>query len=266
MTAASSRSASWPICSASSTSCWRTAAASFSSSSGSRPALASSGSSADRCRCRSAARMAVPRSRSSSADSRYQVSCARVSRGPCSAAAASSCASRACAAASCCSTSVRRARSWVSSRTSESSAARSTIRSSASSRSRASRRSAWTSPARRATSAWRPSGLSWRRSSAVRSCSRVRLACIASSLRRAFSLRFLCLRTPAASSMNARRSSGRADRTASSWPCPTTTCSSRPMPLSLISSCTSISRHFVPLMEYSLAPSRNISRVMLTSV
>ena len=62
--------------------------------------------------------------------------------------------------------------------------------------------------ARRATSACRPSGLSWRRSSAVRSCSRVRLACIASSLRSAFSLRLRCLRTPAASSMKPRRSSG----------------------------------------------------------
>ena len=51
-------------------------------------------------------------------------------------------------------------------------------------------------------------GLSWRRSSAVRSVSRVRLACIASSLRSAFSLRLRCLRTPAASSMKARRSSG----------------------------------------------------------
>ena len=38
---------------------------------------------------------------------------------------------------------------------------------------------------------------------------RVRLACIASSLRSAFSLRLRCLRTPAASSMKARRSSGR---------------------------------------------------------
>ena len=36
-----------------------------------------------------------------------------------------------------------------------------------------------------------------------------RLACIASSLRSAFSLRLRCLRTPAASSMKARRSSGR---------------------------------------------------------
>ena len=119
--------------------------------------------------------------------------------------------------------------------------------------------------ARRATSACRPSGLSWRRSSTVRSVRRVRLACIASSLRRAFSLRFLCLRTPAASSMNARRSSGRADSTASSWPCPTTTCSSRPMPLSLISSCTSTSRQRSPLMEYSDSPDRNISRRTETS-
>ena len=65
------------------------------------------------------------------------------------------------------------------------------------------------SAARRATSAWRPSGLSWRRSSVVRSVSRARLADIASSLRSAFSLRLRCLSTPAASSMKARRSSGR---------------------------------------------------------
>jgi hypothetical protein len=75
-----------------------------------------------------------------------------------------------------------------------------------------------------------PSGFNWRRSSVVRSVSRFRLACIASSLRSAFSLRLRCLRTPAASSMNARRSSGLACSTASSWPCPTITCISRPMP------------------------------------
>ena len=48
----------------------------------------------------------------------------------------------------------------------------------------------------RAISAWRPSGLSRRPSSPVRSTSRVRLACIASSLRSAFSLRRRCLSTP----------------------------------------------------------------------
>ena len=85
-------------------------------------------------------------------------------------------------------------------------------RSSAASRSRASRRSAWMVWARRAISAWRPSGLSWRRSSVVRSVSRARLADIESSLRTAFSLRLRCLSTPAASSMNARRSSGRDSR------------------------------------------------------
>src|SRR5438045_1650185 len=49
-----------------------------------------------------------------------------------------------------------------------------------------------------ATSAWRPSGLSRRLSSAVRPTSRVRLACIASSFRSAFALRLRCLRTPRA--------------------------------------------------------------------
>src|SRR5689334_16649168 len=89
--------------------------------------------------------------------------------------------------------------------------------------------------------------------------------CALPILRSAFSLRLRCLRTPAASSMNPRRSSGRACSTASSWPCPTTTCSSRPMPESLISSWMSTRRHFVPLMAYSDAPSRNISRLTLTS-
>ena len=128
---------------------------------------------------------------------------------------------------------------------------RSVARSSASSRSRASRRSAWIPAARRATSACRPSGPSWRRSSAVRSVSRLRLACIASSLRSVFSLRLRCLRTPAASSMNARRSSGVACSTASSWPCPTMTCISRPMPESDSSSWMSSSRQEPPLISYS---------------
>ena len=99
------------------------------------------------------------------------------------------------------STSARRARALASSASSLASSSRSVTRSSAASRSRASRSSDCTACARRAISACRPSGLSWRRSSAVRSVSRVRLACIASSLRSAFSLRLRCLRTPAASSM-----------------------------------------------------------------
>ena len=85
-------------------------------------------------------------------------------------------------------------------------------RSSATSRARASRTSACTVCARRATSAWRPSGLSWRRISLSRSLSRVRLPSVESSLRSAFSLRLRCLRTPAASSMKPRRSSGVACR------------------------------------------------------
>ena len=138
-------------------------------------------------------------------------------------------------------------------------------RSSAASRNRASRRSAWMVWARRATSAWRPNGLSWRRSSVVRSLSRARFADMASSLRRAFSLRLRCLSTPAASSMKARRSSGRDCRISSSLPCPTMTCISRPIPESLSSSCTSIKRQLAPLISYSLAPSRNMRRVIDTS-
>ncbi len=101
---------------------------------------------------------------------------------------------------------------------------------------------------------------------AVRSVSRFRLACIASSLRSAFSLRLRCLRTPAASSMKARRSSGWACSTASSWPWPTMTCISRPMPESESSSWMSSSRHASPLISYSLSPERNIRRVIETSV
>ncbi len=119
--------------------------------------------------------------------------------------------------------------------------------------------------ARRAISACLPSGLSWRRSSVVRSVSRARLADIESSLRTAFSLRLRCLSTPAASSMNARRSSGRDSRISESLPCPTMTCISRPMPESLSSSCTSIKRQLLPLISYSLPPSRNIRRVIDTS-
>ena len=110
---------------------------------------------------------------------------------------------RAGSAASSCSR-----RSVVSAWSVSSNSALRVTRSSAASRSRASRRSAWMVWARRAISAWRPSGLSWRRSSVVRSVSRARLADIESSLRTAFSLRLRCLSTPAASSMNARRSSG----------------------------------------------------------
>ena len=73
----------------------------------------------------------------------------------------------------------------------------------------------------------------------------MRLPSVESSLRSAFSLRLRCLSTPAASSMKPRRSSGVACRIVSSWPWPTMTCISRPMPESLSSSCTSSSRQAV---------------------
>jgi hypothetical protein len=53
---------------------------------------------------------------------------------------------------------------------------------------------------------------------------------------------------------------GPAESTASSWPCPTMTCISRPMPESLSSSWTSSSRQPVPLIAYSDPPLRNIVR------
>ena len=59
---------------------------------------------------------------------------------------------------------------------------------------------------------------------------RVRLASVAASRRSAFSLRRRNFRTPAASSMMSRRSSGRALRTASIWPCEMMTCCWRPTP------------------------------------
>ena len=65
--------------------------------------------------------------------------------------------------------------------------------------------------------------------------------------------------------MNARRSSGRDSRISASLPWPTMTCISRPMPESESSSCTSIKRQLLPLISYSLAPSRNIRRVIDTS-
>ncbi|SHU61566.1 Uncharacterised protein [Mycobacteroides abscessus subsp. abscessus] len=156
-------------------------------------------------------------------------------------------------------------RSAVSASLVPSKSARRETRSSAARRRRASRRSACTVAARRATSAWRPRGLSWRRSSVVRSVNRAKLAAIDSSLRTAFSLRLRCLSTPAASSTKARRSSGRDSRICESRPWPTITCISRPMPESDNSSCTSISRQVWPLISYSPAPSRNMRRVIDTS-
>ncbi len=239
--------------------------ASASSSSGSRPVPPLS-TSAERCRLRSTASRTVPRSRSASDDSLYQVSWAAVSLGASSASTASSSVCSEVAASRVCSTSARRARAAFSSASSFSIRVRWPTRSSAYSRSRASRSSACTTWARRAISACLPSGLSWRCNSVVRSFSRSRLPCIALSLRRAFSLRLRCLSTPAASSMKERRSSGLACRISESWPWPTMTCISRPIPESDSSSWMSSRRHEPPLISYSLAPSRNIRRVMETSV
>ncbi len=49
-------------------------------------------------------------------------------------------------------------------------------------------------------------------------------------------------------------------------PLPNNHMHSRPMPESLSNSCTSIKRQLLPLISYSLAPSRNILRVIDTSV
>ena len=133
-------------------------------------------------------------------------------------------------------------------------------------KSRSAGSSATRSPWRRAASAWRSSGRSWRRTSRSRSPRRVRLPSVAASRRSAFSLRLRYFRTPAASSMMRRRSSGRALSTASIWPWLTMTCCWRPTPVSESSSWMSSSRHGTPLMAYSLSPVRNSVRVIVTSV
>ena len=73
------------------------------------------------------------------------------------------------------------------------------------------------------------------------------------------------MRTPAASSITMRRSSGRAWSTESSWPWLTITCCWRPTPASESSSCMSSSRHGAPLRAYSLSPVRNRVLVIVTS-
>ena len=117
----------------------------------------------------------------------------------------------------------------------------------------------------RAAAAWRSRGRIWRRTSRTRSPRRSRFSSVAASRRSARSRRRRCLSTPAASSMMARRSSGRALRTVSSWPWPMIMCCWRPTPESESSSWMSSSRHGAPLMAYSLSPERNRVRVMVTS-
>ena len=264
--AAASSSLVWATSASSAASASRAWAACARSSSGSRPEVVSCSSSWLSRRTRSAATEPVDSMRSRRLCRRTKRSWARVSSGAASAERRSTSESRWRTSARASSTAVRRSRRAVSSATSCSRMPVSCTRSSASRRSRASRASAWMTAARRAASACRPSGPSWRRISPVRSCTRVRLSSMVSSLRSARSLRRRCLSTPAASSMKPRRSSGVARSTVSSWPWPTMTCISRPRPESESSSCTSRSRQEVPLMAYSEPPPRNIVRVMVTSV
>ncbi|CPU23038.1 Uncharacterised protein [Mycobacteroides abscessus] len=250
-------------CAISRRSCSATRSACASSSSGSGPVGAAATSS--RWLALSPAIRTVALTRSASAESRNQVCWASSACGNSSPRAVSCSASSAVATSSLSVISACSLRSAVSASLVPSKSARRETRSSAARRRRASRRSACTVAARRATSAWRPRGLSWRRSSVVRSVNRAKLAAIDSSLRTAFSLRLRCLSTPAASSTKARRSSGRDSRICESRPWPTITCISRPMPESDNSSCTSISRQVWPLISYSPAPSRNMRRVIDTS-
>ena len=86
------------------------------------------------------------------------------------------------------------------------------------------------------------------------------------SLESARSLRFLCLRMPAASSMSARRSSGLELSTVSRLPWLMIECVSRPSPVSESRSWMSMSRAGLWLRKYSLSPLRNIRRVIVISV
>src|SRR5699024_7808027 len=63
-----------------------------------------------------------------------------------------------------------------------------------------------------------------------------------------------------------RRSSGLASRICDNCPWPTMRCISLPIPESESNSCTSISLQVLPLISYSLAPSRNMRLVIDTSV
>lgn len=76
------------------------------------------------------------------------------------------------------------------------------------------------------------------------------------SFRSLFALRCLCLRTPAASSMSARRSSGLLCRMESSEPWEMMEWVPVPRPESCRMSSTSMRRATVPLMRYSLSPLR----------
>ena len=79
------------------------------------------------------------------------------------------------------------------------------------------------------------------------------------------SLRRLCLEMPAASSMSARRSSGRLCRMASSLPWLMIEWVSLPRPVSCRMSWISIKRQGLALMRYSDSPERYMRRVTATS-
>ena len=84
--------------------------------------------------------------------------------------------------------------------------------------------------------------------------SRSRFEPVESSRLSAFSFLFRNFNIPAASSIMERRSSSRAFRTASIWPCEMITCCCRPTPTSESNSWISSSLQGEPLSEYSLSP------------
>ena len=182
------------------------------------------------------------------------------------AASASSRASRAWASPTRALSSARRFESFDSSTSCDSTLACCCARSSASSRALASRASACMTWALRAASACLAKGPSCLRNSAERSSILAKDPVIDSSLRRAFSFRRRCLRTPAASSMNPLRSSAPALSTSSSLPWPMMTCISRPMPVSERSSWMSSSLQDAPLIAYSDPPLRKSVLEIVTSV
>ena len=114
--------------------------------------------------------------------------------------------------------------------------------------------------------AWRSRGLSWRSISAAMSLTRSSSASMLRSFLAARSLRFLCLRMPAASSTSTRRSSGRDCSSDCRAPWEMMEWVSRPRPESLRTSRMSIRRLGLPLMRYSLSPLRYMRRVMTTSL
>ena len=97
------------------------------------------------------------------------------------------------------------------------------------------------------------------------SVTRTRWSSVSFNFRSASRLRYLYLIIPAASSIRPRRSSGFKERISSTLPWLMMESPSRPRPVSIKSSCTSLSRLGVLLIRYSLSPERYSRRDTVTS-